>query len=154
MKIIGIADTMFARYDMAKAAIEVFDEYSGSVKYVRYTVPGIKDLPVACLKLFEEHNCDIVIALGMPGPKSYDKMSAQVASTGLMQVQLLTKKHVIEVFVHEDEGENETDLANLMHARARDHARNVIDLLFHPEKLTKRAGQGIRQGRENAGPVM
>ena len=56
---IGIADTTFARVNMAEFAIEVIKKNS---KYTieRYTVPGIKDLPVACLRLFEDHNCDIL----------------------------------------------------------------------------------------------
>ena len=37
------------------------------IKLERYTVPGVKDLPVACKKLLEENNCDICMALGMPG---------------------------------------------------------------------------------------
>ena len=52
--IIGIVDTMFARYDMAKDVINVLEEYTGVIKYYRYTVPGIKDLPVGCKKLFIE----------------------------------------------------------------------------------------------------
>ena len=38
--IIGIVDTMFARYDMAKDVINVLEEYTGVIKYYRYTVPG------------------------------------------------------------------------------------------------------------------
>ena len=47
MKKIGIADTTFARYDMAKEAIDEIRKNAVSVKIERYTVPGIKDLPVA-----------------------------------------------------------------------------------------------------------
>ena len=61
---IGIADTTFARVDMAKFAIGIIKKNSNA-KIERYTVPGFKDLPVACKKLIEEDNCDIVIALGM-----------------------------------------------------------------------------------------
>ena len=53
MKLIGIADTTFARVDMARAAISVIKKES-SAEIVRYTVPGIKDLPVAAKKLLEE----------------------------------------------------------------------------------------------------
>ena len=66
MKRIGIADTTFARYDMAKSAVDELKSNATGFKIVRYTVPGIKDLPVACKKLFEEQDCDIVMALGMP----------------------------------------------------------------------------------------
>ncbi len=150
---IGIVDTMFARYDMAKDVITVFEEFTGRITYERYTVPGIKDLPVAALKLIEERGCDLVIALGMPGPKAYDKMSAQVASTMIGQCQLMTRKHVIEVFVHEDEGKDDRHLKAIMKDRATKHAYNAIYLLLDPSWLTKRAGQGIRQGHEDAGPV-
>ncbi|NIQ32245.1 MAG: riboflavin synthase, partial [Nitrososphaeria archaeon] len=64
---IGIADTTFARVNMAKFAMNVLRQY-GNVKIIRYTVPGIKDLPVAAKKLFEEKNCDALMVFGMPGP--------------------------------------------------------------------------------------
>jgi len=153
MKKIGIADTTFARYDMASAAIKELQSQSTGFKIIRYTVPGIKDLPVACKKLFEEQSCDIVMALGMPGSEPIDKQCAHEASTGLIHAQLLCNKHIIEVFVYEDEAETSRDLAWLADRRTREHARNVIDLLFHPENLTKHAGQGLRQGFEDAGPV-
>ena len=153
MKKIGIADTTFARYDMGKSAIDELKTNSTNFKIVRYTVPGIKDLPVACKKLFDEHGCDIVMALGMPGPKPIDKQCAHEASTALLQVQIMCNKHIIEVFVHEDEAENEKELAWLADRRAREHAINVLDLLFHPENLTKNAGMGLREGFEDAGRI-
>ncbi len=153
MKKIGIADTTFARYDMAKAAIDELKSNATGFQIIRYTVPGIKDLPVACKKLFDEKNCDIVMALGMPGPKPIDKQCAHEASLGIIQVQLLCNKHVIEVFVHEDEAEDEKELAWLAEQRSREHASNVINLLFHPEKLTEQAGKGLRQGFEDVGPI-
>ena len=81
------------------------------------------------------------MALGMPGPKPIDKQCAHEASTGLIHTQLLCNKHIIEVFVYEDEAQNGKELASLANQRAREHARNVIDLLFHPENLTKHAGR-------------
>jgi riboflavin synthase len=153
MRRIGIADTTFARYDMAKAAIEEIKRNATNIKIERYTVPGIKDLPVAAKKLIEERGCEIVMALGMPGPQPIDKQCAHEASLGLIAVQLLTNKHIIEVFVHEDEAEDEKQLAWLAERRAREHALNVISLLFNPEKLTKQAGTGQRQGFEDAGPI-
>ncbi|MCQ5376358.1 MAG: riboflavin synthase, partial [Methanomassiliicoccales archaeon] len=119
----------------------------------RYTVPGIKDLPVACKKLFDEQKCDIVIALGMPGGKPIDKTCAHEASLGLIQCQLLTNRHVIEVFVHEDEAPDEKTLAWLADRRAREHALNAYNLLFRPEVLMKNAGKGLRQGYEDVGPL-
>jgi riboflavin synthase len=148
MKRIGIADTTFARYDMTQAAIDELQSLAVGFKIIRYTVPGIKDLPVACKKLFDEHACDIIMALGMPGSKPIDKQCAHEASTGL-----ICNKHIIEVFVYEDEAHNGKELAQLADQRTREHARNVIDLLFHPENLTKHAGCGLREGFEDAGPV-
>jgi len=153
MKRIGIADTTFARYDMASAAINELQSHATGFTIIRYTVPGIKDLPVACKKLFEEQSCDIVMALGMPGPKPIDRQCAHEASTGLINSQLLCNKHIIEAFVYEDEAQTEKNLATLANQRSREHARNVIDLLFHPENLTKHAGHGLREGFEDAGPV-
>ncbi len=153
MKKIGIVDTTFARYNMGKSAIDELRSNSTGFKIIRYTVPGIKDLPVACKKLFEEQNCDIVMALGMPGPKPIDKQCAHEASTGLIQTQLICNKHIIEVFVHEDEGKDDKELAWLADRRAREHAINVLDLLFKPEKLIKMAGSGLREGFEDAKPI-
>ena len=153
MKRIGIADTTFARYDKGKAAINELKSNRTGFKIIRYTVPGIKDLPVACKKLFEEQNCDIVMALGMPGSEPIDKQCAHEASTALIQTQLLYNKHILEVFVHEDEGKNEKELAWLADRRAREHALNALDLLFKPENLVKKAGKGLREGFEDAGPI-
>ncbi len=153
MKIIGIADTTFARYDMGKSAIDEIKRTGTGYKIVRYTVPGMKDLPVACKKLFEEKDCDLVIALGMPGPKPIDKQCAHEASLGLIQTQLLTNKHIIEVFVHEDEGKDEKELAWLADRRAREHGANAYNLLFRPEILKKNAGKGLRQGFGDVGQL-
>ena len=153
MKKIGIADTTFARYDMASSAIDELNRTGTGFKIIRRTVPGFKDLPVACKKLIEEEECDICMALAMPGPMAKDKTCAHEASTGLIICQLLTNTHIIEVFVHEDEAESEKELEFLADSRAREHAINVYDLLFRPESLTKRAGKGLRQGFADAGPV-
>ena len=153
MKKIGIVDTTFARYDMGKSTENELKANKTGMKIIRYTVPGIKDLPVACKKLFEEKNCDIVIALGMPGAKPIDKQCAHEASTALIQVQLMCNKHILEVFVHEDEAEDEKTLAFLADKRAREHALNALDLLFKPENLSKNAGKGLREGYEDAGPL-
>ncbi len=144
---------MFARYDMGKAAIDELQSLGTGFTVQRVTVPGIKDIPVASLNLIRESGCDIIVALGMPGKEKLDKMSAIVASMGIMQIQLLTGKHVLEVFVHEEEAGSEQELAALMDRRARDHAKNAYMLLFHPEHLTKMAGMGVRQGYEDAGPL-
>ena len=153
MKKIGIADTTFARVDMAKYAINEFKSNISGYRIKRYTVPGIKDLPVACKKLFEEEKCDIVMALGMPGPKPIDKQCAHEASLGLIYSQILCNKHIIEVFIHEDEANNNKELAWLVEKRTREHALNVIDLLFNPKNLIKNAGKGLREGFKDAGSI-
>jgi riboflavin synthase len=150
MKRIGIADTTFARFDMGGAAINELKSLGTGFKVERYTVPGIKDLPVACKKLLEEKNCDLVVALGMPGPKPIDKQCAHEASSGLIQVQLLTNKHIIEVFVHEDEASDDKELRWLADRRSREHAENAYNLLFRPDSMTKQAGKGLREGFEDA----
>ena len=150
---IGIADTTFARFDMGAAAIDELKNTGTGFKIERYTVPGVKDLPVACKKLFEESDCDIVMALGMPGAEDIDKICAHEASTGLIQCQLLTNKHIIEVFVHIDEAKDDKELAFLTDKRVREHAINTYDLLFRQEHLRKQAGTGQRQGFEDTGPI-
>lgn len=152
MKTIGIADTTFARYDMARSIESQLSQTGTGYRTERYTVPGIKDLPVACLILFKK-GCDIVIACGMPGPKPVDKVSSQVASMGLMEVQVKEGKHIIEVFVHEDEAQSDKELGWLCDRRAREHAENVYNLLFKPSVLTSNAGKGLRQGFADAGNV-
>lgn len=152
MKKLGIADTTFARCDMARAAIKEIRNHA-SVEIVRYTVPGVKDLPVAAKKLLEEHGCEIVIALGMPGAAPIDKVCAHEASTGLITAQLMTNKHIIEVFVHEDEAPDDKSLKLLAEKRSVEHALNAVRLLMRPEELTRLAGTGQRQGYEDAGPL-
>lgn len=147
---IGVADTTFARYDMAADAIDELKKTASGVKIVRYTVPGIKDLPVACKKLAEDDECDIVLAFGMPGKEPADKTCAHEASTGIISAQLMTNTHILEVFVHEDEAESDEKLARLMEKRAREHAQNAALLLFKPQELTRLAGSGQRQGGDDA----
>lgn len=151
MRRVGIVDTTFARYDMARDAMDELKQLC-SVKLERCTVPGIKDLPVEAKRMLDQ-GCDIVMAFGMPGAAPIDKQCAHEASLGLIWAQQLTGKHVIEVFVFEDEATNEKELAALAEARAREHARNVYRLLFKPEELTKLAGTGQREGGPDAGPL-
>jgi len=150
-KRVGIVDTTFARYDMARAAMEELKQLC-SVKLERRTVPGIKDLPVES-KVLLDGGCDLVMAFGMPGSKPIDKQCAHEASLGLIIAQLLTNKHIIEVFVFEDEASTDQELAELADCRAREHARNVYRLLFKPGELTKLAGTGQREGGPDAGPL-
>ena len=149
---IGIADTTFARIDMAKFAINAIKKNSDA-KIVRYTVPGFKDLPVSCKKLFDEDKCDIVIALGMAGKAPIDKLCAHEASLGLQNAQLMANKHILEVFVHMDEAKNDKELYKIAKNRTEKHALNALALLKGKTELTKYAGTGRRQGKEDEGPI-
>ncbi len=149
---IGIADTTFARVNMGAIAQDELRKHA-SVSLERVTVPGIKDLPVACKKLIEERKCGIVIALGMPGGKEKDRMCAHEASMGLISCQLQTNTHILEVFVHEDEASDDRELAWLAEQRTREHARNLLSMAFSPQDLVRDAGTGQRQGFQDAGPL-
>jgi riboflavin synthase len=149
---VGVADTTFSRVNMGKIAIEELKKHA-SVNIERVTVPGIKDLPVACKKLIEEKNCEIVMALGMPGGKEKDRLCAHEASQGLIMAQLMTNTHIIEVFVHEDEAKNDAELAWLATSRTREHAVNAVKIVLYPKELQKEAGTGRRQGFEDSGPA-
>jgi riboflavin synthase len=149
---VGIADTTFSRVNMGKIAIEELKK-NASVSIERVTVPGIKDLPVACKKLIEDRRCDIVMALGMPGGKEKDRLCAHEASQGLIMCQLMTNTHIVEVFVHEDEAEDGNELAWLAAERTREHAVNAVKLVLYPKELEKDAGTGQRQGFPDAGPA-
>ena len=149
---IGIADTTFARVDMASFAIDSIKKNSNA-KIIRYTVPGFKDLPVACKKLIEEDKCSIVLALGMAGPMPIDKQCAHEASMGLQSVQLMTNRHILEVFVYTDEAKSGKELYSIAKDRAAKHALNALELLKGKASLTKYAGTGRRQGKEDEGPA-
>ncbi len=149
---VGVADTTFSRVNMGSIAIDELKKHA-SVAIERVTVPGIKDLPVACKKLIEEERCDIVIALGMPGREEKDRVCAHEASQGIILAQLMTNTHVIEVFVHEDEARDESELAFLAERRTREHAVNAVRLVLRPKELERMAGTGQRQGFPDVGPV-
>ncbi len=72
---VGIADTTFDRYDMAKAAIWEL-RAGASVQIARNTAPGVRDLPVAAMKLIEEEDCDMLIVPGPPGAAEIGKICA------------------------------------------------------------------------------
>ena len=153
---IGVVDTMFARYDMGAAACNELAQcpgYGEAFTVVATTVPGFKDLAVAAKNLIERDHCAIVVALGMPGSAPIDKQCAHEASQGIMMAQLLTSTPILEVFVHEDEADDPDILAHVFENRSRRHARNAYWMLFEPEQLRARAGQGVRQGFADAGPL-
>jgi riboflavin synthase len=156
MDTIGVVDTMFARYDMGGEALDALKQcpgYGTRFTTIRRTVPGFKDLAVAAKKLIEEDGCRIIVALGMPGKEAVDKVCAHEASTGIMTAQLMTNTPILEVFVHEDESDDPAILASVFKNRSRDHAINAYLMLYEPEKLVARAGQGVRQGFGDAGPL-
>jgi len=150
---VGIADTTFARVDMGRIAIEEIENTTSKVKIIHYTVPGMKDLPVACKILFDQYECEMCLALGMPGPDDKDKVCAHEASQGIIICQLMTGKHIIECFVHEDETEVPDELIKVCDNRAREHAQNILKLLFDKDWLKKNAGMGLRQGFPDVGPI-
>lgn len=152
-KNIGIVDTMFARVDMYSIAVKTIKDYGDSVKIERYTVPGVKDIPVAAKKLIDEYNCNIVLALGMPGHEPIDKQCAHQASQGIIMAQLLTNTHIIEVFVYLDEGKDDKQLYQITKSRTREHTINALQLLEGKETLSVNAGKGIRQGSPNVGSL-
>jgi riboflavin synthase len=152
---IGVVDTMFARFDMGGAAVDELSKCPGFEKRFtveRATVPGFKDLAVAAQILIERRRCDIVVALGMPGAAPIDKQCAHEASQGIMLAQLMTSTPILEVFVHEDEADDDA-LARVFDERSRKHARNAYWMLFEPDQLARRAGHGVRQGFADAGPL-
>jgi len=149
---IGLADTTFARVDMAKIAEKTLKDNLEGIKIARYTVPGVKDLPVASKILFD-NGCDVVMALGMPGDKPIDKVCAHEASQGLIQTQLMTNKHIIEVFIYLDEGKNDKELVEIVKDRTKKHALNVISLLRGRNSLERFAGKGRRQGSKDIGEL-
>ncbi len=154
---IGVVDTMFARYDMGAEALDELADCPGhgeAFEVLYRTVPGFKDLGVACKRMIELDDCRIVVALGMPGKAAIDQVCAHEASQGILLAQLLTSTHVLEVFVHENEEEDPVALGRVCRERARKHARNAYWMLYEPEQLTRRAGKGVRQGYEDAGPLV
>ena len=137
----------------AIAELSTCPGYNETFKIIAKTVPGFKDLAVAAKNLIEQDGCSIVVALGMPGSAPIDKQCAHEAALGIMQAQLLTSTPILEVFVHEDEASDPEVLASVFENRSRKHALNAYWMLFDPEQLRQRAGQGIRQGLDDAGPL-
>jgi len=153
VKRIGVADTTFARVDLAGYAVRALQARGTGFKIARRTVPGIKDLPVACRQLFVDEHVDLCLALGMPGRAEYDKTCAHEASLGLLFTGVLEAKPIVECFVFEGEAADDKELATLARRRAEEHALNAYALLFRPRDLARRAGEGLRQGFRDAGPV-
>ncbi len=149
----GIVDTTFSRIDMGRIAYDTIRKEDPDGEIVRYTVPGIKDMPIGATKLFEQ-GCEGVITLGWVGRTKLDKYSYLATSIGLIQAQLLAKRHIMDVTVHEDEVE-ESQLLSLAKDRAAKHAINLVKLVRDGgSSLSAMAGQGLRQGYNNAGQIL
>lgn len=163
---IGIVDTTFSRMDMGAIAIAEIRKHAPDADIERRTVPGIKDLPVECKRLLEScgtmrtaggeapgPGCDICMALGMVGGAPIDTQCGHEASLGMQQAMLMTGRHIVEVFVHENEAWSEAEFRSICEMRIRKHAQNVIVLAMRPDALIKFAGKGLRQGKDDEGPV-
>jgi len=156
---LGIVDTMFSRIDMGAIAMDELKAHYPDVTVVRRTVPGIKDLAVECKRLLDAGNgkrdggCDSCLALGMVGGAPIDTQCGHEASLGIQQAKLLTGKHIVEVFVHENEAWSGKEFLEICENRVRKHAHNAVLLVKDPNALVKNAGRGIRQGKEDEGPM-
>jgi riboflavin synthase len=149
---VGIVDTMFARADMGAMALEEMKTNFPDVEVIRRTVPGVKDLPVECKKLLDD-GCDACMALGMVGGAPVDQVCAHEASMGIQHVKVQTSKHVVEAFVHENEAWSGREFREICENRVRKHVHNAVLLIRDPKTLTEQAGKGIRQGKDDEGPV-
>lgn len=153
MRKYGVVDTTFSRIDMGNIAIKTIKKEDLDSEVIRYTVPGIKDTPVAAKKLIEK-GCDGVITLGWVGKTMLDKYSYLAASIGLITVQILTSKHIIDVTIHEDEADNTDKLKEIAIDRVVKHSKNLVKLIRDGENsLTPFAGKGLRQGYKDAGSI-
>lgn len=153
-KCVGVVDTTFARVDMGSIAVETLERHLPGYKIIRHTVPGVKDLPGAAKRLLDT-GCEGVITLGWIGGREADKLSYLAASVGLILVEILTGKIVIDVTVHEDEAPGDPEkLKSIAVDRVVKHARNLALLLRRgPEALVREAGKGLRQGYPDVGPL-
>jgi len=149
---VGIVDTMFSRVDIGTMAVDEIKKNYPDVEIVKKTVPGIKDLPVECKRLLDD-GCDVAMALGMAGGATVDSVCAHEASLGIQHAKLMTNKHIIEVFVHENEAWSEKEFQSICENRVKKHAHNAIDIILHPEKIAEQAGMGVRQGKEDEGRI-
>jgi riboflavin synthase len=168
---IGIVDTTFSRVNMGEIAISELKTHYPKLETSRRTVPGIKDLAVECKRLLEGDKretqntrratgnrepaagCDIVLALGMVGGAPIDTQCAHEASLGIQQAKLMANRHIVEVFVHENEAWSEEEFRSICENRIRKHVHNAVMLVKDPEMLVQKAGMGVRQGKEDEGPV-
>lgn len=155
---LAVVDTTFSTINMGQIALDELKKHYASVKVVRRTVPGFKDLAVEC-QIQLKAGADVALALGMVGAAPIDTQCAHEASIGIQMAKMNTNKHIVEAFVHmnecmrEDGSLDENDLLSLTENRVRKHVQNAVWLATDPDKLAERAGTGRRQGREDVGSV-
>ena len=65
----------------------------------------------------------------------------------------MENRHILEVFVYMDESKNDQEIYEIAKNRSEKHALNAIALLKGKTALTNNAGMGIRQGKEDEGPI-
>ncbi len=149
----AVIDTTFAVLDQGAVAVQgLRDQGIADDAIMRVTVPGFKDLGVACARAFQQ-GADIAIACGMVGGEPVDKECAKDASFGIQMAQVRAAKHILEVFVHMDESDNPETLAQIVRNRTYEHAVNAYWLMEAPDELIRRAGTGQRQGFEDEGSL-
>lgn len=149
----AVVDTTFSTVNMGAIAVRTLRELGiPDARIHRTTVPGFKDLAVAC-KILLDRGCGVAIACGMPGPEPIDKQCAHEASLSLGQAQLMAGKHILEVFVHMDEAGADAELMAVCDNRVAEHAVNAYWLAEQPDELLRRAGTGQRQGFADVGPA-
>ncbi|MEK6974774.1 MAG: riboflavin synthase [Candidatus Thermoplasmatota archaeon] len=149
----AVVDTTFSTVDMGGVAVDTLRGLGVEPARIhRVTVPGFKDLAVACKRLIEQ-GCAIAVACGMPGPEPIDKQCGHEASLAIGQAQLLTSTHILEVFVHMDEAKTDAELIAVCKNRVAEHAVNAYWLVEKPGELVARAGTGQRQGFADVGPA-
>ena len=147
----AIVDTTFSTVDMGAIAVDTLRGLGvDDARIHRVTVPGFKDLAVACKRLIEQ-GCAIAVACGMPGPEPIDKQCGHEASLAIGQAQLMTSTHILEVFVHMDEARSDAELIAVCRNRVAEHAANAYWLVEKPGELLRRAGTGQRQGFADVG---
>lgn len=151
-KKVGVADTTCAQYDMGGLAVETLREHS-DVAIERYTVPGHDELPLACQRLAEEYDCDVVLAFAMKSNTSRNVDPVPASGRDFVNVALKTNTHVLKVFADAVETKSRERMIEILEDRVRGRTMSALELLEDKEALTPKAGQGIRHGIEDEGPM-
>lgn len=151
--VIGVVDTTFSSVDSASVALREIRRLAPRAEVKRYTVPGIRDTPLACKLLIEREGCEAVVATGMVSRKGSEKRVEDQAAMGIVLVQLLTGRHVICAFFDEGESKDPRRLRRIVAERTKKHVLNALRLMVGPGALSEYAGLGLRQGSRDVGPL-